>query len=129
MTSFDSDSILAGDSSSLPSFDEPWQARAFAIAVAITNREDTGSFEWDEFNAAFVSELDGTAPLNDDIENRYYDEWVDAIETLLLDAGVISPGEYEERTREFKSGNRDASEFVEGDPHTHVSGHDHADGS
>lgn len=96
--------------------------------MAITNREDAGSFDWEEFNMEFVSELDGSAPLTDDIENRYYDEWVDAIESLLLDAGVISPDEYAERTRDFRSGDRDASEFVEGDPHTHVSDHDHDDG-
>ncbi len=125
MNSFDPDSGSTGESSSLPSFDKPWQARAFAIAVAITDRETAGTFDWEQFNEEFVSELDGSEPLATDIENQYYDEWVDALESLLVDAGVISREEFEERTREFKSGDRDASEFVEGEPHTHLDVHDY----
>lgn len=127
--SFDPRSLSDGDPSSLPSFDEPWQARAFAIAVALTDPDEDGTYDWSSFNAEFVAELDAIEPLTDDIENMYFAEWVDAIESLLLADGVISETEYEQRTSEFKTGDRDASEFVEGDPHGHTSGTDHASGS
>lgn len=127
--SFDPRSLPDGDPSSLPSFDEPWQARAFAIAVALADSDEEGSYDWSSFNAEFVAELDDIDPLTGDIENTYYVEWIDALESLLLADGVITETEYEQRTSEFKVGDRDASEFVEGDPHDHTSGTDDANDS
>ncbi|WP_331235959.1 nitrile hydratase accessory protein [Natronorarus salvus] len=106
-----------------PVFDSPWQARAFALAVATT---DTSPLDWHTFQAELVAAIDdGIGEDGEGIEEVYYRQWLTAIETLLVDRGVVDAGALADRVDEFEVGERDASEFVEGDPHGHSHGHDH----
>ncbi|WP_440764981.1 nitrile hydratase accessory protein [Natronorubrum sp. DTA7] len=103
-----------------PTFDAPWQARAFAIAVALSA---DGAYEWDTFQerlAAEIERADGSDRPADRAaaEAKYYHRWLVALERLLVSDGVLESGALTERAREFTAGERDASEWVEGE-------HDH----
>ncbi len=114
-------------------FDEPWQARAFALAVALTDERD---LDWERFQSRLVDEVDGaTAEGATDAEGTYYRQWLAALERLLVEEELVEPGALRDRVAAFADGDRTAHEFVEGDPHGHAdrlpeghaegSGHDH----
>ena len=112
--------LAALEGEETPTFDAPWQARAFAIAVALSA---DGTYEWDTFQdrlAAEIERADGAAvPADREAsEADYYHRWLAALERLLVSDGVLEPGALTERAREFAVGDRDASEWVEGE-------HDH----
>ena len=113
-----------------PTFDAPWQARAFALAVALTDESDAGTLSWDEFQSRLVEEVDADRE-DGDPEAVYYRQWLAALERALVDRGVLDPGEFAARIDAFDDGDRDAHEFVEGDPHAHADRlpEDHAEGS
>ncbi|MEF8801737.1 MAG: nitrile hydratase accessory protein [Halolamina sp.] len=132
------DSLVDGDAT----FAEPWQARAFALAVAVTDEKNgSGLGSWSAFRERLVREIDDaeSAPalLNrdepvelDGDEDRYYRQWLSALERLLADGG-IDENALRERALAFERGERDAHEFVNGDPHGHAADlpEGHADGS
>ena len=121
---------LADDDEDGPTFSEPWQARAFALAVALTD-EDERDRNWDDFQRELVAELDRTPGAESGDEDDYYGAWLSALERFLVERGVVDPGAFAERAAEFAGGDRDAHEFVEGDPHAHADRlpEGHADGS
>jgi nitrile hydratase accessory protein len=65
-------------------FDAPWQARAFAIAVATVER--TG-LSWDAFRLRLMDAI------ADEPDRPYYDSWVAALEALVVSAGLTTPAE------------------------------------
>jgi len=65
-----------------PVFAEPWQAQAFAMAVALHQR---GVFTWPEWAAALAAEIGRAA---DDDGSRYYEHWLAALERLVQAKGV-----------------------------------------
>jgi nitrile hydratase accessory protein len=75
-----------------PVFAEPWQAEAFALAVALNER---GVFTWTEWAAALAAEIkaNGAADGSD-----YYERWTAALETLIRAKGIASPGEIADLT-------------------------------
>lgn len=111
-------------------FDAPWQARAFALTVAL-RRE--GDFPWEAFQERLVAELEAGADRDveaaggsGDVESSYYRAWLSAFERLLLEEDVVDGAELAERVAAFAAGERDASEFVVGDHgHSHDDQHDH----
>lgn len=123
-----------------PTFAEPWQARAFALAVALTD-EDADGRAWDAFQRELVAEVAadaadggnvriGEAALGGDDE-AYYRQWLRALERFLDARGIVDAAALVDRATAFESGDRDAHEFVDGDPHAHADRlpEGHADGS
>jgi len=99
-----------------PVFDAPWQARAFGIATAL--HDDGEGFEWSAFQERLIREVQADDPGAADagaLEEVYYEQWLGALERLLVDRGVIEPGELDERAAAFAAGDRTAEEFVAGD--------------
>lgn len=98
-----------------PVFEAPWQARAFGLAVAL--HEEQELYDWQEFQQRLIDEVDGTdaETMQEAVEETYYEQWLDALERLLTELDVVSPDELGARAAEFAAGDRDASEFVEGD--------------
>jgi nitrile hydratase accessory protein len=87
------DSIL--DSPGLPKradnpvFNEPWEARTFAITLKLHER---GIFTWPEWSAALGSEIALAQSRGDqDIDVNYYRYWLRALEALLAERGTLSP--------------------------------------
>lgn len=110
-----------------PTFEAPWQARAFALAVSLTDRGSDDGVPWETFQRRLVAEIEAeTDARSDDVEAVYYEQWLRALERMLVEEGLVDPGELDERAVEFETGERDASEFVVGDHgHTHDHGHGH----
>ena len=104
-----------------PVFDAPWQARAFAIALSLTDRGE-GDLPWETFQGRLVEEIEKGADGAAETEPVYYEQWLRALERLLVEEGLVDPGELEARVEAFETGERDASEFVIGE---HGHGHDH----
>lgn len=63
-------------------FEEPWQAQAFAFAVALNER---GLFTWSEWADALGAELKHG--------HSYWDAWLEALEELVVAKGVAGRGE------------------------------------
>lgn len=110
-------------------FEAPWQARAFAITVALRREDDV---PWAAFQERLVEELETEADRDveaatdpKDVESSYYRAWLSAFERLLLEEDVLDGDELAERVEAFAAGERDASEFVVGDHgHSHDYQHD-----
>lgn len=111
-----------------PTFEAPWQARAFALAVALTDEGDD-ALPWEEFQRRLVEEIDADDGGAD--EEVYYRRWLAALERLLVERDRLDPGELTDRVAEFEAGDRSGHEFIEGDPRAHVDGlpEGHAEGS
>ena len=70
-------------------FSAPWEARAFAIALKLS---EAGHFTWDEFRDHLIAEVrasdrirarDGTSD-----HGEYYDHFLHALEKLLEEKGI-----------------------------------------
>jgi nitrile hydratase accessory protein len=70
-------------------FSAPWEARAFAIALKLS---EAGHFTWDEFRERLIAEVrasdrirarDGTSD-----HGEYYDHFLRALERLLEEKGI-----------------------------------------
>jgi nitrile hydratase accessory protein len=108
-----------------PVFEEPWQARAFAVAVQLTERGE-GDLPWETFQERLVEEIEAAGEDVEGTEAAYYEQWLRALERLLVEEGFVDEDELAERAGEFEAGDRDASEFVIGEHgHDHNHGHSH----
>ena len=120
-----------------PTFAEPWMARSFALAVALTD-EDEPNRTWDGFRSELVAELDANPGAEAGSDADYYGAWLAALERFLTDRDLVDVGAFAARATAFDDGDRNAHEFVEGDPHAHAdrlpeghaegAHHDHGDG-
>ena len=71
-----------------PVFREPWEAQAFALAVALNER---GLFTWSEWAAALGEEIKRAQAAGDpDLGNTYHRHWLVALERILAAKGVAS---------------------------------------
>ena len=69
-----------------PVFHEPWEAQAFAMALALHER---GLFTWNEWAAALGREIKRAQAGGDpDTGETYYRHWLAALERLVADKGV-----------------------------------------
>ncbi|MBI3434979.1 MAG: nitrile hydratase accessory protein [Proteobacteria bacterium] len=69
-----------------PVFREPWEAQAFALALALHQR---GVFSWPEWAAALGAEIKRAQAAGDpDTGATYYHHWLATLERLVADKGV-----------------------------------------
>lgn len=69
-----------------PIFAEPWQAQAFAMAVAL---HQSSLFTWAEWADALSTEIkQAQADGDPDHGDTYYDHWLAALEKLVIAKGV-----------------------------------------
>lgn len=76
-------------------FSEPWEARAFAVAVALC---EAGQFRWAEFQQSLIEEIaavekGGRATNGAD----YYRHWLGALTRLLEAKGIVGDAELRAR--------------------------------
>ena len=72
-----------------PVFREPWEAQAFAMALALHAR---GLFTWPEWAATLAKEIKRAQAAGDpDTGETYYRHWLNALERLVAEKGVTSP--------------------------------------
>ena len=71
-----------------PVFREPWEAQAFAMALAL---HDRGLFTWPEWAATLGEEIKRAQAAGDpDTGETYYHHWLAALERLVADKGVTT---------------------------------------
>lgn len=69
-----------------PVFREPWEAQAFAMALALYDR---GLFTWPEWAATLAFEIKRAQAAGDpDTGETYYHHWLNALERLVAEKGV-----------------------------------------
>ena len=78
-----------------PVFSEPWEAQAFAMAVALHER---GCFTWVEWAAALAAEIKAAQAAGDpDTGETYYRHWLAALEKLAAAKALTDRTELETR--------------------------------
>jgi nitrile hydratase accessory protein len=71
-----------------PVFREPWEAQAFAMALALHAR---GLFSWNEWAATLADEIRRAQASGDaDTGETYYRHWLATLERLVAEKGVVS---------------------------------------
>jgi nitrile hydratase accessory protein len=72
-------------------FTEPWESRAFGMAVSL---HEAGAFTWPEFQAALAARIGAwqSAPAQDEPWN-YYQLWLAALEDVLAGLHAVSTDE------------------------------------
>src|SRR3954468_10317424 len=67
---------------------EPWEAHAFAMALAL---HDRGLFTWNEWAAALAEEIKRAQAAGDpDTGETYYRHWLATLEKLVAQKGVAT---------------------------------------
>jgi nitrile hydratase accessory protein len=73
-----------------PVFRAPWEAQAFAMALAL---HKAGLFTWPEWAATLGGEIKRAQAAGDpDRGDTYYRHWLAALERLVADKGVADAG-------------------------------------
>ena len=79
-------------------FDEAWQARAFAIAMVLS---ESGQFSWDEFRQALAEEISkadrARHTQSDSSDDAYYKHWLRALEKVLAAKALLREEELSDR--------------------------------
>lgn len=76
-------------------FAEPWQAEAFALAVALSR---AGYFTWSEWSDALGAELAAAAARGEpDDGTRYYEHWLAVLERLAVAKQLTDDARLDER--------------------------------
>jgi nitrile hydratase accessory protein len=92
-------------------FGEPWEARAFGVAVALCREQQ---IEWDVFRARLIEEIAAWESSGSDDDWSYYERWAASLERLVLELGLL--GETELTAR--------AAQIAHADSHDHDHDHD-----
>lgn len=71
-----------------PVFAEPWEARAFALAVRL---QEQGMFTWNEWAAELSRSIAAAQAQGDpDQGNTYYRHWLRCLESLAMSKGLAT---------------------------------------
>ncbi len=77
-------------------FAEPWESRAFAMAVALC---EAGVFTWREFQAALIARIERQHDTSTDW--CYYEHWLGALEDVLAGRWAVRGHDVTARAREL----------------------------
>lgn len=101
-------------------FDEPWQAQAFAMTVAL---HDKGLFSWGEWAEALSSEVKKPGAAADG--HDYYEHWLAALEKLLAAKGFAATSDVDAYAAAWERAAHATPHgkpiLLENDPERHVS--------
>jgi nitrile hydratase accessory protein len=93
------------DAAGAPTFAEPWQAQAFALAIRLC---EAGYFTPSEWSAALGAELREAAERGEpDDGSRYYEHWLAALERLVTSKGLADTEALAARKDEWEHAYRD----------------------
>ncbi|NKB67680.1 MAG: nitrile hydratase accessory protein [Candidatus Latescibacteria bacterium] len=97
-------------------FSAPWEARAFGLAVALN---EEGRYVWGDFSRGLAAQV--TQADADGSDSVYYERWLQALEKLLLERGLVDRAELEARIEQVAH----QVEHEHSHEHGHGHGHDH----
>jgi len=70
-----------------PVFNQPWEARAFALAVRLS---EAGCFTWPEWVEIFSREIKAAQERGDpDLGDTYYQHWLNALERICTAKDLV----------------------------------------
>jgi nitrile hydratase accessory protein len=70
-----------------PVFNRPWEAKAFALAVRLS---EAGCFTWPEWVRIFSREIKAAQERGDpDLGDTYYQHWLNALERICAAKGLV----------------------------------------
>ena len=99
--------LVSGLPGSDQGFDEPWELRAFALAVAAYHE---GHYEWSEFQLSLIDSIRRWEEGSGDVPWSYYEHWLEALEATLAGSGALSDSPaLDERTRTVLATPRNAN--------------------
>lgn len=78
-------------------FSAPWEARAFGLAVALSER---GVYAWGEFSRELAEQTAAQPPGKPE---HYYERWLESLEHLALEKGLVQAEELETRMAELEA--------------------------
>ena len=76
-------------------FAEPWESRAFAMAVSLY---EAGVFTWREFQAALIARI-ARSGRHTEARTGYYGQWLGALEDVLAGGGAVLADDVTARAR------------------------------
>ena len=85
-------------------FQAPWEGRAFGLAVALGDAE---RFPWEAFRTRLIAAIAASDRRPQGERRAYYESWLGALQRLLVDRGILTAAEIEDRMRQFATGQRD----------------------
>ena len=74
-------------------FEEPWEGRAFGLAVAMN---EGGVYDWPDFRERLIAET--AADERHGEPTGYYQRWLRALERLSLDRRLVTSAELDSRS-------------------------------
>ena len=80
-------------------FAAPWESRAFGLAITMA---EAGLFSWDQFRehlSARIARWESQSEQDQGDGWSYYECWLDALETLSVERGVIDAQDVGDRAR------------------------------
>lgn len=80
-------------------FSEPWQAQAFAITLKL---HETGVFTWPEWAEYLSKEIANSQKPDENHIDNYYLHWLNALEKITLDKGLVLGSEVIDRKQRWK---------------------------
>lgn len=86
------------------SFEHPWELRAFALAVAAYHN---GHYDWSEFQLALIGAIRTWESGDTDEPWRYYDRWLEALESVLTGTGLLDGADLDSRSHALFTTPRD----------------------
>lgn len=100
-------------------FAEPWEGRAFGLAMAMVDR---GAITYDAFRARLIARIAAWERAHPDgAEFRYYRCWLGALEDELAEHGLLAQADLVARSAELAE--RPAGHDHDHDNHDHSHGH------
>jgi nitrile hydratase accessory protein len=83
-----------------PRFDQPWQAQAFALTVALA---DAGAISWPQWTQAMAAEISRREATGEVIDSlSYHEAWVAALDGLLAAGGALGAGQVAARIEAWR---------------------------
>ena len=83
-----------------PVFQEPWEAQAFALVVAL---HGAGRFTWEEWATTLSEEIVLAKKLGDpDLGDTYYQHWLNALEKMALQKNFSTNSEVHARSEQWR---------------------------
>ena len=83
-----------------PVFNEPWEAKAFALAVRLS---EAGWFTWPEWVKFFSLEIKSAQERGDpDLGDTYYQHWLSALERICAAKGLVGSKDMQRRKASWR---------------------------
>jgi nitrile hydratase accessory protein len=103
-------------------FAEPWESRAFGMAVSLY---EAGAFSWPQFTDALIARIGAwEAAAKPGEPYHYYQHWLDALQDVLVELRAVSTNDVVTRAQALAE--RPAGHDHRDHEHDHDHGHDHA---